>query len=103
MITPQILALFGTILVGFTEGIISLRIILKLLGASPAAPFVRWVYETSKPLLYPFEGMFPSTQAAGIPFTLEFSALFALFIYISIGYILQEGIYYIQRIKKEQK
>lgn len=99
MINPQLLALFSGILVSFVEGVIVLRIILKLMGASTVAPFVRWVYETSKPLLYPFEGMFPSSQVGGIPFTIEFSALFALFVYVFIGYLVQEILEFIQVFK----
>jgi uncharacterized protein YggT (Ycf19 family) len=102
MINPQLLALFSGVLVSFVEGVIGLRIILKLMGASTAAPFVRWVYETSKPLLYPFEGMFPSSQVGGIPFTIEFSALFALFIYVFVGYLIQEILQFIQ-IYKDRK
>ena len=100
MINPQLLALFSGILVSFIEGVIVLRIILKLMGASTVAPFVRWVYETSKPLLYPFEGMFPSSQVGGIPFTIEFSALFALFVYVFVGYLIQEVLEFIQIFKE---
>ena len=103
MITPQLLAVLGNALVSFIEGTILLRILLKLMGASTAAPFVLWVYETSKPLLYPFEGMFPSSNIAGAPFALEFSALFALFVYIFVGYVFQETLYYIQRLNGTKK
>jgi uncharacterized protein YggT (Ycf19 family) len=105
MITPQLLILFGNILISFIEGVIGLRILLKLMGASASAPFVYWVYETSKPLLYPFEGMFPSSHVAGVPFTIEFSALFALFVYIFIGYVFQEMFGYIEmlKLKKDDK
>lgn len=71
------------------ELIISLRIILKLFGASETAPFVQWVYETSGPLLEPFIGMFPSPNISG-GFVIEFSALFGLMVYAFIGYILLE-------------
>ncbi len=78
-------------LIGFVTdiivGILGLRIILKLLGASTVAPFVTWVYETTKPLLTPFQGMFPSSDLAP-RFTLEFSSLFALIAYSFIGYVL---------------
>lgn len=87
----MILTLLNIVTV-FAEGIIGLRIILKLLGALDAAPFVRWVYETSNPLLYPFQGMFPSSVLPNVPFTIEFSAIFALFAYMFLGYILQESI-----------
>lgn len=103
MVTPQVLLLFGNTLIAFIEGLIGLRVILKLMGASMSAPFVRWIYETSKPVLYPFEGMFPSTQVAGVPFTIEFSALFALFFYIVIGYIFQEILDFISELKYYKK
>lgn len=103
MITPQLLFIFGNLLISFIEGVIGLRILLKLMGASTTAPFVRWIYETSKPLLYPFEGMFPSSSVGGIPFTIEFSALFALFVYVFIGYVFQEALYYIQKINNKKR
>lgn len=92
MITPQMILTLLNIVTVFAEGVIGLRIILKLLGALEAAPFVRWVYETSNPLLYPFQGMFPSSTLPGVPFTIEFSAIFALFAYMFLGYVLQETI-----------
>ncbi|MFZ2025685.1 MAG: hypothetical protein WAV30_00125 [Microgenomates group bacterium] len=92
MITPQMILTLLNVVTVFAEAVIGLRIILKLMGALEAAPFVRWVYETSNPLLYPFQGMFPSSVLANIPFTIEFSAIFALFAYMFLGYVLQEVI-----------
>ena len=76
-------------IISLVELLISVRIILKLFGASTTAPFVQWVYETSAPLLEPFLGMFPSPNLTG-GFVLEFSAIFALFVYAFIGYIVLE-------------
>lgn len=73
------------------EFILALRILLKLLGANTAAPFVRWLYATSQPLLTPFEGIFPSAALTG-GFTLEASALFALLAYGFLGFLLQSVI-----------
>lgn len=102
----MILGLLNLLIV-FAEGVIGLRILLKLMGASTTAPFVKWVFDTSKPLLYPFEGMFPSSTLNNVPFTIEFSAIFALFAYMFLGYILQEGIEFIgnnfRLIKKSPK
>lgn len=68
------------------EGLLGLRILLKLFGASTTAPFVSWVYETTHPLLAPFIGMFPSPKLPeGL--VIEFSALFALMVYAFIGYL----------------
>jgi uncharacterized protein YggT (Ycf19 family) len=86
---PQFLITFITLATNLVEGLLSLRIVLKLFGASTNATFVRWVYETTDPLLTPFIGMFPSpTLTDGV--VIEFSSLFALMAYAFIGYILIE-------------
>lgn len=90
MMKSYLLALSNSI-VGIVEFLISLRILLKLLGARTAAPFVTWVYETTKPLLSPFEGMFPSSTIS-LGFTLEVSALFALLTYAFIGVLIESAI-----------
>ena len=101
MITSQLILGLLNLVIVFAESIISLRIVLKMMGASQAAPFVRWVYETSQPLLYPFEGMFPSPNVNGLPFTIEISAIFAIFAYMFVGYLLQEVIDFLdQRLLK---
>lgn len=74
---------------GFIELMLGLRIILKLFGANPATPFVQWVYETSTPLLAPFEGIFPTARIEG-GFIIEFSAIFALLVYALIAYFIHE-------------
>lgn len=76
-------------IITLVELLISVRIILKLFGASTTAPFVSWVYETTAPLLEPFIGMFPSPNLTG-GFVLEFSAIFGLLVYAFIGYALLE-------------
>jgi uncharacterized protein YggT (Ycf19 family) len=94
---PKLLSLAIHVVTTVVEGFLSLRIILKLFGASTSAPFVRWIYETSEPLLTPFIGMFPSPKLTG-GFVIEFSALFALTFYAFISYlaieILDTLIYY---------
>ncbi|MDQ0352149.1 uncharacterized protein YggT (Ycf19 family) [Alkalibacillus filiformis] len=75
------------IVIGIVQLILGFRIILKLFGASETAPFVEWVYNTSEPLLHPFEGIFPTTVLDGT-FVVEFSAIFAFLIYTLIGYFL---------------
>ncbi|MCL4364367.1 YggT family protein [Patescibacteria group bacterium] len=89
MISTDLILGMLNLLVVFAEGIVGTRILLKMMGASTSAPFVRWVYNTSRPLLSPFEGMFPSQTLRG-PLTIEFSAIFALFAYMFLGYVIQE-------------
>lgn len=85
--------------IGLVELLISLRIILKLFGASTSAPFVQWVYETSYPLIAPFAGMFPAPQISGL-FVIEFSAVFALVVYMFVGYFLTESVATLSSRKK---
>jgi len=79
-----------TSIINFTFTIVGsfllLRLLLKLLSANPEAAFVRWLYETSAPLLAPFEGMFPTVIEQGI--VIEFSTLFAVAFYAIVAYLL---------------
>jgi hypothetical protein len=98
MIAVIILPLVDLILT-IVEGLISLRVILKLFGAFSGAPFVSWVYETTNPLLQPFTGMFPSPRVDG-RFVIEFSALFALVIYATAGYLISALVEQLTSLKK---
>lgn len=89
------LTLFINVILMITEAILGLRFVLRLLGASSGAPFVRWVYETSQPLIQPFTGMFPSPVLDG-RFVFEFITLFALVIYALIAYLIVELIHFIE-------
>ena len=73
---------------GIIEALIGLRIILRLFGANPVAPFVSWVYTLTLPLLVPFFGMFnePTVGTSQI----ELSAIFGLVVYALIAYFLQK-------------
>ena len=84
------------IIIGIAQFFLGLRVILKLFGASSTAPFVQWVYNTSQSLLYPFEGIFPTTTLDG-RFIIEFSALFAFIIYTLVGYFLSQLLLMIER------
>lgn len=82
---------------GLVETILTFRFILKLLGASSRAPIVNWIYETSEPLLRPFLFAFPHPNIQG--YVLEFTTLFAIFVYAVIAYVLQEVLMTIDRKK----
>ncbi len=75
--------------IGVVEVLLTFRFVLKLFGANPAAEFVNWIYQTTEPILQPFFLAFPSPAIEG-QFILEFTTLFAIFVYAFIGYILQE-------------
>jgi len=71
------------------EILLTMRFILKILGANAESQFVNWVYVNTQPLLQPFQFAFPTPSIKG-GFVLEFTTLFALFAYAFMGYILQQ-------------
>ncbi len=87
----QYLLFITNLALGFVETLIGLRIILKLFGASTQASFVTWVYETTKPLLSPFAGIFPAPVLDGY-FVVEFSAIFALIVYAFLAYFIEAAV-----------
>lgn len=91
MFAIEKISALANIIFTFIEGLLVLRILLKFFGANPLTPFVAWIYQTSKPLIAPFEGMFPTETTQG-GFILEVSVLFALLIYVFVGYLINEGL-----------
>lgn len=106
MIAANTILFLINFVVGIVEALLGVRILLKLLGANPAAPFVNWVYVTSNQLITPFQGMFPSPVLEG-GFVLEFSAIFALIVYAFVGYLLTEFLGYLtyqsERIRRRTR
>ena len=99
---PTLLAYLTSLVISLVEGLLGLRVILKLLNASTTAPFVRWVYDTTAPLLAPFSGMFPSSELqSGLE--IEFSALFALILYAFVGYVITETVEVLASASQQRK
>jgi uncharacterized protein YggT (Ycf19 family) len=72
------------LVLGVVEAFLILRVLLKALGANPAAGFVQFIYNTSAPLIVPFRGIFPTIVAARGLF--EFSSLVAIVVYALIAW-----------------
>jgi hypothetical protein len=70
-------------IVGFVEVLIVIRFVLKLFGANPA-PFVRFMYDVTWPLVAPFHGIFNTAQEGRS--VLEPESLVAMAIYALIGW-----------------
>jgi multisubunit Na+/H+ antiporter MnhF subunit len=70
-------------IVGFLDTLIAIRFILKLFGANPA-PFVRFIYDVTWPLVAPFHGIFNTDQVGRS--VLEPESLVAIAIYSLIGW-----------------
>jgi hypothetical protein len=69
--------------VGFIDVLIALRFLLKMFGANPA-PFVRFMYDLTWPLVAPFHGIFNTDQVGRSVFEAE--SLVAIVIYTLIGW-----------------
>lgn len=68
------------LILGILEGLIGLRVLLKLLGANPAAPFAQFIYSLTDPFLLPFFGLTEAPTAGN--FVLETYSLVAMFVYL---------------------
>jgi YggT family protein len=72
---------------GVLEGLIGLRILLRLMAANPASPFARLVYEITQPFLAPFAGLTATPAANGV--VLEVSSIVALFVYALLSVLIE--------------
>jgi uncharacterized protein YggT (Ycf19 family) len=74
----QLSALIG-FLFGILEGLIGIRILLKLIAANPANEFARFIYDVTAIFLAPFRGLTATPAAGGV--VLEISSIIAMIIY----------------------
>jgi YggT family protein len=70
---------------GALEGLLTLRLILKLLAANPANPFARLIYGLSDIFVWPFIGLTVTPSAAGI--VVEIHTIIAMVVYAMIGWL----------------
>ena len=75
------------------------RFLLKFLGASETSLFVAFIYENTQPLLEPFLFAFPNSSISG-RFVIEFTTLFAIFVYAFISYLIEEILNFFDRKNK---
>lgn len=85
----------------FINLLLFMRLVLRLLAANQETPFVALVYVLSIPFLAPFAKAFPTPSIAG-GYTLEFSTIFAMFVYSFVGYVIIEIIDAVVRNRKNQ-
>lgn len=67
-------------------GLLGLRFAFAMLGANPANPVVRFIYDATQPLIEPFRDAFQTTLLRGA--TLEWPALAAIAFYVLVTVIL---------------
>ena len=72
------------LLFGFLEALIGLRVILKLIGANPAAFFAQMIYGITDVFLWPFAGITPDPGVGA--FQLEISSIIAMIVYALVAW-----------------
>lgn len=75
---------------GVLEGLIGLRLLLKLIAANPDNPFAQFVYGVTGPFLWPFVGLTRTPAAQGI--VLEIHSIIALFVYALLSLLIERMI-----------
>lgn len=79
---------FGVIVLG-------LQVFLLIFSANPATPFVRFIYRTAADYLEPFRQIFPPHPVTQTGY-LDVAAVFAIIIYLLLGWGFSALIHYIQ-------
>lgn len=71
---------------GVIDGLLAIRLVLKLLGANPTAGFSNWVYNVTAFFLAPFKNILPTygNQQS----QLEMSVVLAILVYALLGWAL---------------
>lgn len=77
---------FVYLVFGVIDGLLLIRLVLKLLGANTMAPFTQWVYNVTDFFLAPFRNLLP---AIGTDHSvLEMSVIIAILVYALIAWVL---------------
>lgn len=85
---------FLNFVAGIVFALLGLRFVFELLGANTGSGLVNWIYETSYPLVRPFQGIFSIPNIEGNS-VFDVTALLAILIYGILLYLIQyalEGI-----------
>jgi uncharacterized protein YggT (Ycf19 family) len=72
------------LLFGVINGLLLIRIVLKMLAANPSAGFSSFVYSTTDIFLAPFRNLLPAVTSGRA--VLEMSAVVAIIVYALIGW-----------------
>ena len=73
------------LLLGIADGLIALRVILKLIAANPENDFADFIYDITKPLVAPFFGITGTPTANGS--VLEIGSIIAMVVYFFAAWI----------------
>lgn len=73
---------------GIVEGLIGLRVVLRMMAANPANPFADFVYTVSGLFLWPFQTLVSNPRSDGV--VLEISSIIAMMVYLLLAWVLVE-------------
>ncbi|HLZ10292.1 MAG TPA: hypothetical protein VKT80_17015 [Chloroflexota bacterium] len=79
------------LVIGVIEGVIALRVVLKLIAANPQNAFANLVYGVSGIFVDPFYTLTASPRAGGV--VLEIPSLIAMIVYALVGWAIVKIIY----------
>lgn len=83
------------LLVGVLEGLLAIRLLLKLVAANPAVPFAALVYGFTDLFLVAFKGLTVTPTANGM--VLEIFTLIAMLVYALVGWVVTELVWLVLR------
>jgi uncharacterized protein YggT (Ycf19 family) len=72
---------------GIIDGLLLIRLVLKLLAANPHSPFASWVYSFTDFFLMPFRNLLPTI--GNEQSVLEMSVVIAILVYALLGWALE--------------
>jgi hypothetical protein len=75
------------LLFGIIEGLLAIRLVLKLLGANPHAGFTNFIYGLTDVFMAPFRNLLP-TVGSSSGAVLETSVLIAIIVYALIAWVI---------------
>lgn len=75
---------FVYLVFGIIEGLLLIRLVLKLLGANPHAAFSSWIYNLTDVFLGPFKNILPTI--GNEQSVLEMSVVLAILVYALLGW-----------------
>lgn len=73
---------------GVVEGMIGLRVVLRLMAANPNNPFANFVYSFTNVFLWPFAGLTAQPSSGGV--VLEISSVIAMIVYLLLAWVFIE-------------
>ena len=73
---------------GIIDGLLLIRLVLKLLGANPQAGFTSFIYGLTDVFMAPFRNLLPAVGSNSSGAVLETSVLIAILVYALIGWVL---------------